>query len=167
MIGNIIVLCRSETWYRVQGTQNCLKCNHSYPCKIWGFHGGDYEESRLLGWGGVKSPPDTIFYTCSGLLPAGPSPQTLPLSSLLISHVAPLPYFPALIQLCLFDSTLVCQPLITLVPRSRIFLFLLPWRWRWYVPPKRSNTIYTRHHIPEDGFLVLIPVLRVNKVKDS
>jgi hypothetical protein len=23
------------------------------PCKIWGFHGGDYEESSLLGCGTV------------------------------------------------------------------------------------------------------------------
>jgi hypothetical protein len=31
----------------------------------------------------------------------------------------------------------VCSYLLTLVPRSRIFL---PWRWRRYVPPKRRFT---------------------------
>jgi hypothetical protein len=31
----------------------------------------------------------------------------------------------------------VCSHLLTLVPRSRI---LLPWRWRWYVLPKRRFT---------------------------
>jgi hypothetical protein len=37
--------------------------------------------------------------------------------------------------------------LLTLVPRSRIFL---PWRWRRYVSPKCQ---FTRRHIPEDGIL--------------
>jgi hypothetical protein len=55
-------------------------------CKILGFHGGDYEECRLLGCGAGEI-------------------------------------------LCA-----ICSPLLTLVPRSRIFL---PWRWRRYVPPKR------------------------------
>jgi hypothetical protein len=32
-----------------------------------------------------------------------------------------------------------CSNLLTLVPRSRIFL---PWRWRRYVPPKRRLTKY-------------------------
>jgi hypothetical protein len=32
------------------------------------------------------------------------------------------------------DWSSVCSHLLTLVPRSRIFL---PWRWRRYVPPKR------------------------------
>jgi hypothetical protein len=36
-------------------------------------------------------------HTCSGLLSAGPSPQILPLSSLLISHVAHSPSLPVLI----------------------------------------------------------------------
>jgi hypothetical protein len=31
----------------------------------------------------------------------------------------------------------VCSHLLTLVPRSRIFL---PWRWRRYIPPKRRFT---------------------------
>jgi hypothetical protein len=25
------------------------RCTHKWLCKIWGFHGGDYEECRLLG----------------------------------------------------------------------------------------------------------------------
>jgi hypothetical protein len=47
---------------------------------------------RLLGQCSLgspaSSPPWIWSYTGSCLLPAGPSPQTLPLSSLLISHVA-------------------------------------------------------------------------------
>jgi hypothetical protein len=31
----------------------------------------------------------------------------------------------------------VCSHLLTLVPRS---LICIPWRWRWYVPPKRRFT---------------------------
>jgi hypothetical protein len=38
----------------------------------------------------------------------------------------------------------VNRHLLTLVPRSRIFL---PWKWRWYVLPKlRSHKIYTAPH---------------------
>jgi hypothetical protein len=40
--------------------------------------------------------------------------------------------------------------LLTLVPRSRIFL---PWRWRRYVPTKRRFTRSARCHISEDGIL--------------
>jgi hypothetical protein len=36
-----------------------------------------------------------------------------------------------------FSCRHVCSYLLTLVPRSRIFL---PWRWRRYVPPKRRFT---------------------------
>jgi hypothetical protein len=37
-----------------------------------------------------------------------------------------------------------CSQLLTLVSSSRIFL---PWKWRWYFPPKRQFTqIYTATH---------------------
>jgi hypothetical protein len=26
----------------------CVKCKKRILCRIWGFHGGDYEECRLL-----------------------------------------------------------------------------------------------------------------------
>jgi hypothetical protein len=45
----------------------------------------------------------------------------------------------------------VCSHLLTLVPRSWIFLH---WRWRWYVPPKcRFTQKTTWCHIPENGIL--------------
>jgi hypothetical protein len=34
------------------------------------------------------------------------------------------------------------QHLLTLIPRSRIFFFILPWRWRRYVPPKHRFMLY-------------------------
>jgi hypothetical protein len=43
-------------------------------------------------------------------------------------------------------GAVVCSHLLTLIPRSRIFL---PWRCRRYIPPKKSvHTRTTRHHIP-------------------
>jgi hypothetical protein len=83
--------------------------------------------------------PPTWSYIGSGLLPTRPSLQTLPLPS------PPywFPLWPTLLPfLSLYswvfstDSS-VCSHLVTLVPRSRIFL---PWRWRRYVPPKRRFT---------------------------
>jgi hypothetical protein len=28
---------------------NNIYCDKSIPCKIWGFHGGDYDDYHLLG----------------------------------------------------------------------------------------------------------------------
>jgi hypothetical protein len=47
-------------------------------------------------------------------------------------------------------SAVFCSHLLTVVPRSRIFL---PWRCRRYVPPKRRFERSTRRHIPEDDIL--------------
>lgn len=46
--------------------------------------------------------PSDRFYAGSGMPPAGPSPQTFPLTSLLTSHVAHSPSFSVLIQLGVF-----------------------------------------------------------------
>jgi hypothetical protein len=90
-----------------------------------------------LGSPALPPPPPTRSYTSSGLLPARPSLQTLPLSSLLISPVAHSPSLPVLNSWVFLTDGTVCSHLLTLVPRSRIFL---PWRWRRYFPPKRQFT---------------------------
>jgi hypothetical protein len=56
------------------------------------------------------------------------------LSFLLISHVAYTPSLPVLNSWLFPTDGLVCRHLLTLVPRSGIFI---PWRWRRYVLPKR------------------------------
>jgi hypothetical protein len=48
---------------------------------------------------------------------------------------------------CALCRSCVYRYMLTLVPRSRIFL---PWRWRRYVPPKRLFTRSAQRQIPED-----------------
>jgi hypothetical protein len=44
-VWNLICALRVSNWLKT-----CfLLVNHSIACKIWGFHGGDYEECCLLG----------------------------------------------------------------------------------------------------------------------
>jgi hypothetical protein len=68
-----------------------------------------------------------------------PSTQTLSFSSLLISHLTTLP-FSLFSCRWLFPTEAVGSLLLTLVPRSRIFLL---WRWRRYVPPKRRLMLHS------------------------
>jgi hypothetical protein len=40
--------------------------NEPYICKIWGFHGGDYEEYRLLGYKNpVPTSQDTYYVSAT------------------------------------------------------------------------------------------------------
>jgi hypothetical protein len=82
-------------------------------------------------------PPPTQSYTGSGLLPAGPSPQTLPLSLYWFPMWSTLPHLRFLYSWVFATGGSVCSHLLTLVPRSRIFL---SWRWRLYFPPKHRFT---------------------------
>jgi hypothetical protein len=72
------------------------------------------------------SPPPITFHNL--LCPPPPAPSwpsfstDLPLSSLLISHVAHSPALSVLILLGILTGSSVCCYLLTLVPRSRIFL---------------------------------------------
>jgi hypothetical protein len=81
---------------------------------------------RLLGQCslGIPGPPPRygpISALARPLLPTRPSPETLPLSSLFISHVAYAPSIPVLTQLSVSTGGSVCSHLLTLVPRLRIF----------------------------------------------
>jgi hypothetical protein len=75
-------------------------------------------------------PSDPIQVLASYLLTS-----TDPSSPFSIYSLVPTLPSPQLIYSWEFSTGgLVCSHLLTLVPRSRIFL---PWRWRRYVPPKR------------------------------
>jgi hypothetical protein len=44
-------ICKCCGYIRLYTDTNvCLHINTEGPCKIWGSHGGDYEECRLLGY---------------------------------------------------------------------------------------------------------------------
>jgi hypothetical protein len=45
----LAILGVEEFQHRLKFFQECLKFIQGYLCQIWGFHGGDYEEWRLLG----------------------------------------------------------------------------------------------------------------------
>jgi hypothetical protein len=62
---------------------------------------------------------------------------TPPLCNLLAWPSYPISTDPTPLLSIDFPCGSVCSHLLTLVPRSRIFL---PWRWRRYVPPKRRFT---------------------------
>jgi hypothetical protein len=47
-------MCRSQIDCIIRSSEDFSSLQHSFFfCKIWGFHGGDYVENRLLGCGTV------------------------------------------------------------------------------------------------------------------
>jgi hypothetical protein len=95
-------------------------------CKIWSFHSGDYKECRLL---------PSLLRARLALLSDLFRPYTSPLYWFSMWSTLPPSLF--LYSWAFLTGGSVCSHLLTLVPRSRIFL---PWRWRRFVPPKRRFT---------------------------
>jgi hypothetical protein len=60
-----------------------------------------------------------------------------------------------------FDYGPVCSHLLTLVPRSRIFL---PWRWRQYVPPKRRFTQYPHGATSQKTAFFIVTAMKISNL---
>jgi hypothetical protein len=116
-----LVRTSQETHYVSTTESNLLML-----CKIWDFHGSDYEECRLLGYKiPVRTSQETHYVSAT-------EPSRLMLCNIEV-------FTAVTMKNAVFWDVTPCDSnsfWLLLTPFLARWL-LSPWRWRRYVPPKR------------------------------